>query len=571
VSLPAAQQFDPPTMRTGPGRLRLASLLSLAFLALALAVGARPAAAIVPLGQFGEGPGDAAGLLAGPVGVGVDPIGRVYVAENAAASARVSVFAPNGAFLRAFGKDVVPGNRDTGFEQCTTICQRGERAGDAGELDQPLGVAVDADGVVYVAEAGNDRISVFNQQGGFVRAFGKDVDSSGDGTGYEICTNNCKPGVEGSGPGELKSPAGIAIDPQGVLWVADSANSRVSLYTREGAFLRAFGKGVNRILGGRTDRCSSRCGPGVRSGEAGALNLPGAAAVDAAGNVYVSEGLNNRVSIFAPDLSFLRAFGTDVIPGNGQTGFEVCTSGSGCKAGSIGAVFGRPGSGVRKNGAGVLNRPVGLAVDGNGNLHVAELENHRVSVFTPVPAFVEAFGKDVVLDNALTGFEECQAACKEGVSGAGPGELSFPGLLAPDCRGALYVADFDNGRVQRFGEPGTDPPPCGQPAALSKPFGIMRVRRNARKGTATLIVSVPWSAGLRLHGPGIRTVTKQVEFAGRTWLSLRPDRATRRRLARFGQARVRARVTYTPWGGDRRTKTRAITLRTRAQAAAQAR
>jgi DNA-binding beta-propeller fold protein YncE len=565
VSLSATVLFDPPTMRRPPARLGLVSLLALAFLALALAVAARPAAAIVPLGQFGEGPGDQAGLLASPLGAAVDPTGRVYVPE--AAGSRVSVFAPDGTFLRAFGKDVVPGNRDTGFEQCTTICQAGERGGDSGELDGVLGVAVDADGVVYVAEAINERISVFNQQGGFVRAFGQDVDRSSDGTGYEVCTNNCKQGVGGSGPGELSFPGGVAIDRQGVLWVADRANSRVSLYTREGAFLRAFGKGVNRILGGRTDRCSSRCGPGVSSGEAGALNQPLAPTVDAAGNVYISEADNRRVSVFAPDLSFLRAFGTDVIPGNGQTtGFEVCTSASGCKAGSNGAVFGRPGSGARKNGPGVLNRPAGLAVGGDGNLHVAEIENNRVSVFSPAPAFLEAFGKDVVPDNAATGFEECRASCKEGVSGAGPGELSFPGLLARDCRGALYVADSDNGRVQRFGDPGTGPPPCGEPAALSKPFGIMRVRRNARQGTATLVVSVPWSAGLRLHGPGIRTVTKQVEFAGRTRVSLRPNRATRRRLARLGQARVRARVTYTPWGGDRRTKTRAITLRTRAQA-----
>jgi DNA-binding beta-propeller fold protein YncE len=569
VLLATVKQASPFRLRTcrclGPP-----ALLWLGLLAAVLAVGARPAAAVVPLGQFGEGPGDQAGLLQSPLGAAVDPTGRVYVPE--AAGSRVSVFAPDGTFLRAFGKNVVPGNRNTGFEQCTTNCQAGERGGDAGELDGLQGVAVDADGVVYVAEAINDRISVFNQQGGFVRAFGQDVDRSGDGTGYEVCTNNCKQGVEGSGPGELKFPAGIAIDRQGVLWVADRANSRVSLYNREGAFLRAFGKGVNRILGGRTDRCSSRCGPGVSSGEAGALNQPLAPTVDAAGNVYISEADNRRVSVFAPDLSFLRAFGTDVIPGNGQTtGFEVCTSASGCKAGTNGSVFGPPGGGARTNGAGVLNRPAGLAVGEDGNLHVAEIENNRVSLFSPAPAFLEAFGKDVVPDNAATGFEECTALCKAGVSGAGSGGFSSPGLLARDCRGALYVADSENGRVQRFGEPGTDPPPCGEPAALSKPFGIMRVRRNARKGTATLIVSVPWSAGLRLHGPGIRSVSKQVEFAGRTRLSLRPNRATRRRLARLGQARVRARVTYTPWGGKRRTKTRAITLRTRAQAAAQRR
>ena len=61
---------------------------------LAAAAGAAPAVAIVPLTQFGDGPGDQAGLLDDPGGVGVDASGRVYVAE----SARISVFSPRARF-----------------------------------------------------------------------------------------------------------------------------------------------------------------------------------------------------------------------------------------------------------------------------------------------------------------------------------------------------------------------------------------------------------------------------------------------------------------------------------------
>jgi hypothetical protein len=141
--------------------------------------------------------------------------------------------------------------------------------------------------------------------------------------------------------------------------------------------------------------------------------------------------------------------------------------------------------------------------------------------------------------------------------------MDLPALLSFDCRGALYVAEVNNGRVQRFGEPGTDSPPCGRPAALSKPFGIMKVRRNARKGTATLTIAVPWSAELRLRGRGIKPVTRQVEFAGRVRLTVRPKRATARRLNRRGSALVRARVTYAPWGGEPRSKTKRIELQER--------
>lgn len=91
----------------------------------------------------------------------------------------------------------------------------------------------------------------------------------------------------------------------------------------------------------------------------------------------------------------------------------------------------------------------------------------------------------------------------------------------------------------------------------------MKVRRDARKGTATLTVAVPWSAELRLRGARIRRVTEQVEFRRRVQLTVRPRRAIMRRLDRRGTARVRARVTYAPWGGTPRTKTRTVVLRKR--------
>ncbi|HEY1277662.1 MAG TPA: NHL repeat-containing protein [Thermoleophilaceae bacterium] len=513
-------------------RTACAALASLAVLLLAAA---SPAGAIVPLGQFGEGPGDQAGLLGPALGVAIDPAGRVYVSELD----RISVFSPRGAFLRAFGKDVVPGNASTRFEQCTTVCQDGEPGGDSGALDGAAGIATDSEGLLYVAEAANARISVFNQQGAFVRAFGE----------------------EGTAGGELRNPQSVTIDDD-VLWVPDPANARVSLYTREGTFLRAFGKRVNRALGGRTDRCSSRCGPGVATGDAGALLGPLSVALDAAGNVYVSELLNRRVSVFSPDLAFLRAFGSDVVPGNAQTGFEVCTTATGCKAGTTGAVF-APGNGPQPvvNGPGVLNQPGGVAIGPDAALYVTEAVNRRVSVFSPGPSFLRAFGKNVVPGNTGTGFEQCTTRCTGGAAGAGPGEMTNPELLAFDCRGALYVAEDANGRVERFGEPGTPNPPCVQPAALRKPFGIMRVRADARTGTARLTISVPWSCELRLRGRVVRTAVKQVEFRGRTRLVVRPRGAAKRRLHRTGRARVRVKVTYWPWGGKRRTKTVAVVLR----------
>jgi hypothetical protein len=62
--------------------------------------------------------------------VAVDAGGRAYASE----AGRISVFSPRGAFLRAFGKDVVPSNERAGFAQRTTVCQAGASGGEAGEL-----------------------------------------------------------------------------------------------------------------------------------------------------------------------------------------------------------------------------------------------------------------------------------------------------------------------------------------------------------------------------------------------------------------------------------------------------
>jgi DNA-binding beta-propeller fold protein YncE len=241
-----------------PRRRRWSScgLVVLAVIMLVPAASETPAGAIVPLGQFGDGPGDQAGLLENPRGVAVDAGGRVYASE----AGRISVFTPRGAFLRAFGKDVVPSNKRTGFEQCTRVCQAGASGGEAGELSSAAEVAVDIEGLLNVAELANHRISVFNQQGGFVRSFGKDVNANDAGTGFEVCARGqrCKRGERGSGPGELSSPVGVTISPNGILLVAEGANHRVSLFTREGRFLSAFGQAVNGLPGPRSDICGGQ-------------------------------------------------------------------------------------------------------------------------------------------------------------------------------------------------------------------------------------------------------------------------------------------------------------------------
>src|SRR4051794_3071317 len=83
--------------------------------------------------------------------------------------------AADGAFERAWGRNVDSVNPSTGFEICTVAanCQPGGSTGLGGEFSGPTGIASDAAGDVYVADRDNARIQKFDSQGNFVLAFGK--------------------------------------------------------------------------------------------------------------------------------------------------------------------------------------------------------------------------------------------------------------------------------------------------------------------------------------------------------------------------------------------------------------
>ncbi len=99
-------------------------------------------------------------------------------------------------------------------------------------------------------------------------------------------------------------------------------------------FVRAFGFGV-KPGGGQGIRGlhpGDGCRPGTPGGGAGQLSFSSALATDDAGNAYVADTANSRVSQFTTDGDFVRAFGLDVVPGGGKE-FEICTIATGCKRG----------------------------------------------------------------------------------------------------------------------------------------------------------------------------------------------------------------------------------------------
>ena len=143
---------------------------------------------------------------------------------------------------------------------------------------QPFGIAVDANENVYVT-------NVYPQGGNNVVKF--------DSRGKYISTI----GSAGSGDGQFKDPEGIAIDPSGNIYVADSDNNRIEEFNRDGVYLGQFGS--------------------FGSGN-GQFNGPVGIAFGAGGKIYVTDVGNNRVQKFGSDGSYESQFGSY---GNGNGEF----------------------------------------------------------------------------------------------------------------------------------------------------------------------------------------------------------------------------------------------------------
>ena len=97
-------------------------------------------------------------------------------------------------------------------------------------------------------------------------------------------------GKSGREPGEFKKPSGVALDAQGAIYVADTGNGRVQIFSSSGAFTRQFPMPPRRGPGSHDDAEDE----GLRFGE------PVAVAVDAAGRIYIADRSGGRALRFSP-------------------------------------------------------------------------------------------------------------------------------------------------------------------------------------------------------------------------------------------------------------------------------
>ena len=370
---------------------RSCSALTLAALSVAVA-GAQPAGdwtiETVAGGGSSLGDGDnvaaVAALLNDPTGVALDGAGNLYIADSE--NHRIRKVDAAGVISTVAGAGTEGYNGDGG-------------AATAAQLNYPVGVAVDGAGNLYIADLGNHRIRKVDAAGVISTVAGAgSTGESGGGFGGD------------GGPAtaaQLRSPAGVALDGAGNLYIADALNNRIRKVDSAGT--------ITTVAGAGTEGFGGDGGPAT----AAQLYRPAGVALDGAGNLYIADFGNNRIRK-------VDAAGViSTVAGAGSTG----ESGGG---------FGGDGGPAT---AARLYLPRGVALDGAGNLYIADLLNHRIRK-------VDAAG--VISTVAGAG--------STGESGGGFGgdggpavaaRLNFPVGVAVDGSGNLYIADTDNDRIRK--------------------------------------------------------------------------------------------------------------------------
>ena len=251
------------------------------------------------------------------------------------------------------------------------------------QIYDPHGVSIDASGNIYIADQGNNRIRKVNVSGIITTIAGT------GGTGY-------------SGDGglaisaQIYGPTAIAIDASNNILIADLGNNRIRKVNTSGTITTIAGTGTSGFSGDGGNAISAQ------------INFPNAIAVDLSGNIFIADANNKRI----------RKINTsgiiNTVAGTGTNGF----SGDGGLATSA-----------------QLSFPFGVAVDVSNNIYIADNPNHRIRK-------VNASGIiNTIVGNGIGSFS--------GDGGlATSAQIFAPYSVAVDVSNNIYIADWANVRIR---------------------------------------------------------------------------------------------------------------------------
>ena len=310
--------------------------------------------------------------LAAPSGAAVDSAGNLYIVDSS--NHRIRKVDSTGTIT------TVAGTGESGF------------SGDGGPATQarlaaPSGAAVDSAGNLYIVDSSNHRIRKVDSTGTITTFAGTgEVGFSGDGG----------PAIQA----QLDTPGGVAVDSTGNLYIADTGNHRIRKVDSTGTITTFAGTGEYGFDGDGGSASQAR------------LTLPTGVGVDSTGNLYIADTGNHSIRKVdsTGTITTIAGMGELGFGGDGGpammahlfTPFDVAVDSTGNlyiadnsnhrirkvdSTGTITTIAGTGGVGFGGDGGpatqGHFYSLFGVAVDGAGNLYIADTGNHRIRLLTP--------------------------------------------------------------------------------------------------------------------------------------------------------------------------------------------
>jgi hypothetical protein len=331
-------------------------------------------------GFSGDGGPATAAEIGDGGGIAIDGAGNLYFADPI--TSRVRMVTPAGIISTIAGTGT-PGYNGDNIPSASA------------QLNSPTGIAVDGEGNLYIADAGNARIRVVSALTGQIATVAGTGIAGYNGDSFAASI------------AKLNWPTGVAIDSESNIYIADSGNVRVrEVSAITGAIATIAGTGINGYSGDN--------GP---AGNAQFKN-PFAVAVDGQGNVFIADltgkagasGVSGRIREISAAGGIIAT-----VAGSGTAGYN--------------------GDGIAAANA-QLSNPLGIAIDRSGNLYISDAGNNRIRMMS-----IQAGVIETVAGTGNSGFNGDNIA-------AVSANISGPQGVAADTAGNVYIADA-SGRIRR--------------------------------------------------------------------------------------------------------------------------
>jgi sugar lactone lactonase YvrE len=255
-------------------------------------------------------------------------------------------------------------------------------------LSLPTGLAVDGSGNLFIADWANARIRYVAASTGIITTVAGDgnVGYSGDGGAATSASLYC--------------PAGVAVDSSDNLYIADDCNKRVRRVDATTGI-------ITTVAGNGAAGYSGDGGPATSA----SLGGPSDVALDSSGNLFIADQPNNVIRRVDAATGIITT-----VAGNGTAGY----SGDGGAATSA-----------------TLTNPAGVAVDGSGNLFIADTSRNRIRRVDAISGVIITVAGDGNLGYSGDGGPATSAS------------LFFPSGVAVEASGNFLIADTDNNRIRQ--------------------------------------------------------------------------------------------------------------------------